>query len=1174
VVYSHLTTTQVILSVELTQTDLMTLSSHWWKSISSIKDHLALYEKPRQTTLINLLLVHGTHHQSSIWAQEAVLKYGILLEVQGEVHALEKTESWLLNQSLVHAKSNEHMIVFHRGILTNDSSLWIRIKWSARTIFKAFVSFIEAQKECRLEVYKPLGLGDKIWTTITGRLRFAPLVGQVVITRLHQGQADEWLLIVEGKDGWIQQRSIPIPSLDNAVGYMNRFADGLDLHLSTHSQSESAPLSLTLQMVPKKRVKSTPSGLLFKCEVQAQNIATTLIDTIGLALTKMIEVFRFDHDEKEAAYQVAWVFHQSSMFDAIQAQLTRLNIKDDRYLAMSPYHSDLSADTHHAHIRVWLPTQFILSPLPSAKALLQWMTKKGENNRSMMAWLTVNEEGEFVTYTIDPRESVSIYELIDINLNYEYQSSIIGLSFLDELTVSIDLSQPRTESHPLSVDAEEFNLNTSKTHVERLVSTLEGSTDQSEEAIIDLSKSKFRQSSAKTLREQLREISLPDSNLITLKERAQLWFDQLEHHIPNVLSGRISPNEWLTFANYLWWHENHERSLDALTWALLENTLHEGEDVKLTGWLDRLSRPIRDEKQSVQYMRLTLYSLANHETEMVNNEHDQYAIAHTIQMNEQLYLNRAWLMCHYLFSDDLIKYRVKEWVARCLALGLTAQHCDQFIQKSLTKQAHKLENEREHLEVNQLGESVNQLSMTSSSTSSSFDRLKMWGNLLIDIWRKANIEQNLNTESELLILDQMIISMFGVRSLLSGEVTVSLPKSLILSNQQSQRLLTRYQQYSDGDRARDLSRLRSDTHFEFWKKHSTLNQRHTDATPLGASLKAVFSSYPHGDPVGLDDTPHLMINHALLKLTLKQVISSLRPRVRSYLSFRDLLRRAIDDALARFDKTWLEMVFNILPTWIDDLSKISTAPYEVLTQLDLERLRVGYVIARDQLSPRAIEEWVDRWFLKTANTLTWRMKMSFVYEFSTQGIDGLLSYLSPIKIRSLISQVLTVFDQGGKENIEAERFASQHLLRLELDCIRLLLLVRSEQLQDDGIQTAEPSLVIENEMLSLFDALLTWIIEFEEKIQSHWGGGVNRFKPPLSSWLYQLQYYSSPYLQRLIDLWLPKILSLSIIRQARVWYVLEDSFLSTPLHEDVHSPHLELWLRGRERVLRQVWSSV
>jgi hypothetical protein len=1175
VVYSHLTSSQVILSVELTRTDLMTLSSRWWKSTSSIKDHLSLYEKPRQTSLINLLLVHGAYYQGSVWAEEAVLKYGVLLEVQGEAHALESTEGWLFNRSLVHGNSKENMIVFQRGISVNDSSLWILMKSTARTIFKALVHFIKTQTNGSFEVFRPLGAGDKIWTTSAGSLRFAPLVRQVVIRRLHQGQADEWLIIVEGVDRCIQQKSIPIPSLDNAVEHMDRFADEFDLHLSTHSPSYSAPLSLTLKMIPKKRLKSTSSGLLFKCESQAQNIATNLLDSIGLALTKMIEVFRFNHDEIEAVYQVAWVFHQSNMFEAIQAQLTRLNIPDDRYLAMSPYHSHPYPDTHYSQMRVWLPTPFILTPLPSPKGLLQWMTEKGEKNRSMMAWLTVNQEGEFITYMIDPRESVSMYELIDISLSYRHQSSIIGLSFLDELTVSIDLSQPRTESDSLSLDAEKSALSTSKIPVEQSPSTLEGSKGQSEEAIIeppiiDPPPNNFSDSSTRTLREQLRKVSLPDSNPITLKERAQRWFDQLEHHIPNLLNGRLSPNEWLVFANHLWWNENHERSLDALTWALLENTLHEGEDVKLTGWLDRLSRPIRDEKQSVQYVRLTLYSLANSEIEMVNTEHDQYMIAHTIQMNEQLHLNRAWLMCHYLFSDDLIKYRVKEWAARCLALGLTAQHCDQFIQKSLTKQGHKLEKERERLEANQPGESVDQLAMTSSS----FNRLKIWGNLLIDTWRKAFVEKKLNTEPELLILDQMIISMLGVRSLLSGEVTVSLPKSLILSNQQSQRLLTRYQQHSDGDRARDLSRLRVDTHLEFWKKHSTLNQRHTDATPLGASLKAVFSSSPNGDNVALDHDPHLMISQALLKLTLKQVISSLRPRVRSYLSFRDLLRRAIDDALARFDKTWLEMFFNILPTWIDDLSKISTAPYEVLTQLDLERLRVGYVVARDQLSSRAIEEWVDRWFLKPPKTLTWRMKMSFVHEFATQGIDGLLSYLSPIKLRSLISQVLMVFDQGGTEDIEAERFASQHLLRLELDCIRLLLLVRSEQLQDDAIQESEPSLVIDNEMLSLFDSLLTWIIEFEESTQSRWVGGVTRFKPPLSAWLYQLQYYSPQYLQRLIDLWLPKILSLSMIRQARVWYVLEDCFLSTPLHEDVHSPHLELWLRGRERVLRQVWSSV
>ncbi len=93
---------------------------------------------------------------------------------------------------------------------------------------------------------------------------------------------------------------------------------------------------------------------------------------------------------------------------------------------------------------------------------------------------------------------------------------------------------------------------------------------------------------------------------------------------------------------------------------------------------------------------------------------------------------------------------------------------------------------------------------------------------------------------------------------------------------------------------RGLNRLRASSLCSFWCQHSTLNIRLVDVTPLGVSKAQRLSTGVTSSPI--DEQEVTLIPLTTLGLKLPHAIRSLRPRVRSYYSFRDVIQVSIDEA--------------------------------------------------------------------------------------------------------------------------------------------------------------------------------------------------------------------------------------------------------------------------------------
>ena len=103
------------------------------------------------------------------------------------------------------------------------------------------------------------------------------------------------------------------------------------------------------------------------------------------------------------------------------------------------------------------------------------------------------------------------------------------------------------------------------------------------------------------------------------------------------------------------------------------------------------------------------------------------------------------------------------------------------------------------------------------------------------------------------------------------------------------------------------------------------------------------------------------------------------------------------------------------------------------------------------------------------------------------------------------------------------------------------------------------------------DAFCAWIEEYEQATQQPSSLLKKRFQAPLSTWLYQVQYFTVPQLNQLSESILEALQTKTLRLQACAWYIFEDAFLSKPLFQAVDHPRLKIWLRAQERALRQVW---
>ena len=743
---------------------------------------------------------------------------------------------------------------------------------------------------------------------------------------------------------------------------------------------------------------------------------------------------------------------------------------------------------------------------------------------------------------------------------------------------------------------------------------------------VDLSQPEINQGaqeySNRELRAQLRTLSFPQvkpnlsSNTeqrVSPRERARQWLQDLNLNAPRLLSNAILPEDWLSLAQQLWWIEEYERAIDALVWLFIEfitlpNTEPKDLVKVLSGWQSRLSRPIESEGKILMYTRLSLNMLLQSEEEAKNirlqNHEAIHQIRYKIYESDDPQLHYLWLL-HYCFIEDkLLNLQAYEWINRTLALGLSPIHCDPSITTHL----------------------IFEPSVTLSSVDlllhedeiwleSNNKRLRIWGYRLIESFRHEILGLNSSKydkfdQKTALIYEQVNISTHSLQNVLLGhqigenntDYNFSYDVSkMALSAELSYCLLSRYTFEDLGrgttaytrvgrtesstskkyTKSQVLSVLRTDPQLEFWRHYSNLNRRSIEATPLGASFRACLENTPHAE--NYDKGSY--IDESVLELSLSQALRRLRPKVKSYHSFKTMISASIDHALKGHNTDWLHKVLQALETWIVELSTISTVPYEILTQLDFEILRVGYALKSDQDMTELFKAWITRWFTKANLDINWRQVIAFVSEFSTTVLDKLSAYVSPTILIEVIHAVLEHLEQHHQRRIDKEKHYSLVDMSLEKASYQFVLNARMGQFKNEqpneelsGLMNGAEPVAIDPALESALDhftnSLMAWLNDYEQGLTQQDVLLKTGFKSPLKSWLYQLQYLNTAQLNRLSDHLIKSIRVGSMSTCARAWFMIESAFLSMPLFQTVDHPRLKIWLRGRERILREKWKVI
>ena len=895
--------------------------------------------------------------------------------------------------------------------------------------------------------------------------------------------------------------------------------------------------------------------------------------------------------------------------------------------------------------RVWVPTGVSLSPHIPGQDLIEYLLQDYSPVRCQVLFLldgtlvsdSIYRHGQeiYTLYSQQPGQKLASLFAIDVTLHEA--NSISPLDFLEPVYLSFDynsgirqeLNFKSTIDSEINLDAEQLPQLKSTPVVDKTVASVDEQDGDLSKNIEDMQgfdlasprpvEQEIDVTSNSDLRTQLRALSYKRKELDTLQryepeippqQKARQWLQQLDRHTPRLLTTVHLPDDWLNIAQRLWWIEEYERAIDALVWLVIESRVRPTFSLKnlqelLTGWQSRLFQSIKAEGSLLKYTRLSLFMLlqSNEDAKKIRAQHQEtvYQLRSYCFDRQNNKLNYLWLF-HYCFvNDDLLRLQAYEWSNRTLALGLSQIHCDSAIREQLIfEPAVQL--------------SIEELKQDSESNQdSSSERIRKWGYILIETLREEVFELQSSKRHQLeqktaLLYEQVDIATKGLQMILYGHYNGGLNTEIssffdgarmILSDEVSHCLLNRYRliinktnlplgssqapvTHVSSYKSKCLSVLRSDPQLEFWRTYSSLNQRGVEASPLGASLKLCFEK-----TIDVEiNTETLYIEESILSLDLAQALRRLRPRVRSYHSFKNVLTTSIDHALKSHNMNWLNKALVALDSWIKELTTIPTVPYEVLTQIDFELLRISYALSSSQEVKGFFEAWIKRWFIEPEQNLKWRQVIAFLQEFSSKVLDKLSGYVKASVLIDMVHSVDEHLDRLYKKLIETEQNHTLADMSLEKANYKLLLLARlthfkleySNEIGLDRVSAMEitdrPRQEFEQGISLFVEALANWLREYEQSLVQEDVLLKKGFKSPLSSWLYQLQYLDSSQLNRLTEHLVKYMTSCSVSSRARIWFVIEDAFLSKPLFHNTDHPKLTIWLRGRERCLRQAWQTV
>ena len=889
-----------------------------------------------------------------------------------------------------------------------------------------------------------------------------------------------------------------------------------------------------------------------------------------------------------------------------------------RFIEMRPLDFDKDPLTPRSRFRVWLPKGMYLKPMPSQDALKNWVkqsldtqqvqtldflpSRLGSAHRNIHDLLLLSEESMSEHASEDLCDRLNLFEFdldechplsdrIDFMMTSQRLESHDPLDFLEERLVSftstpvLDLKSMHRE-----VDLRLINQQSERSEDPQ---ALYGETAVEQKDLITIQEKDPLNSPGNSepdvplkdtlhreirLRDTLKKISRPEVKR-SPKMLARQWLSELSTHVPLLLSGAHASQEWRHLAHQLWVTERYDRAIEALCWSMIDHFLERvnsngpqnKESDHLSGWRERLSKPLPThlpDSELNEYTRIALLTLFDeiNESPLVRSQtrtqaktqtHSPLTYLRMLQEGDDVPLPQLSIISARYERDLLYFMRRREWVSRQLAIGLSPRHCDPLIERCLKEDSLNLNPNDER----------------TTHTSPDEDSLRAWGRALAEALAQRTQTLKVLSEQERLVLSQYSTALMGMIELLNdGEGESHLNANSRMSDPLKEYessdsefktlILSQYRVSSSNVQMRGLSRLRASSQCSFWCQHSTLNLRAINATPLGVS-KASRSRLSSTEELIEANKPQGSIPLESLKLKLDQLIRSLRPHVRSYFSLRDALLQAVNQSLGRFDKLWLESAIKAFESWSEELITIPTAPPEVASQIDLERIRMISAIEPNRALDLELGKWSQRWLTSNDKQFSWRQRLRFYQEFALRGIPQALSYGSHEQLSILIEEALIALDLARQSSIKE---ANQHLedINLESASTSLSLCASLDQLRGSSM----PHLRFIEASERFSKALITWVEAYESRGNSK---TAMSFKPPLSAWLYQLNPLSTQQRKSLSTQLMSAIGSSSIETQTRCWFVIEDALLSTPLFDQSERPYLDRWLRSRERALRAYW---